>query len=95
MMKIMVRFLKVLIVFAFLFIGFDYFYVTSDYALVRTSWLNAGEISCGDIYVLGEKDLPYRDKTWSVQYRFVDVILLIHDDNGNEICRYASKGINN
>ena len=75
------------------YIACDYFYVTSDFALKHTHWLNAGDVSCGDVYFLVEEDMPQRNKMWSVQYRFIVVILWLYDDQGNIVCRYASKGI--
>ncbi len=94
MMMAMTKFVKGLGVFIAVALLVDYVYSTSNFVLKHTHWLNAGEnAGCADIYSFVDEDMQQRDKTWSVQYRFVDVILWTYDENGEVMCRYASKGI--
>lgn len=60
----------------------DYAYSTCTFTLARTHWLmsemGTGNAKFADTYSLSEQDFPLRDKTWDVQYRFVDLRLILY-----------------
>lgn len=96
MMKTLIRCVKPFLLFS-IFIGvyvlFDYFYTTSDFALKQNHWLlrTINHPDCSDTYILTDEDMTQRNQSWSVEYRFVDVILTLYDPNGSIKCAYASK----
>lgn len=96
MMKILIRCAKASLILSVLigsFILFDYFCSTSDSALKQNHWLirTMNDAECTDIYRLTDVDIPMRNQSWSVEYRFVDVILTLYHSDGSVTCDYASK----
>lgn len=96
MMKTLIRFVKASLIISVLiglFILFDYFRSTSDSALKQSHWLirTMNDAECTDIYKLTDADMPQRNQSWSVEYRFVDMILTLYDSDGSVKCDYASK----
>lgn len=71
----------------------DYFRATSEFALKQSHWLlrTVNHAECTDVYILTDQDMAERNHSWSVEYRFVDVILTLYDLNGAVKCDYASK----
>ena len=96
MMTIMIKSVKIFALFLGLALFWDYFYSTSNFALQRTHWLmsgiGTGNVDCSDTSPFDHVDLEARGRTWNVQYRFIDLKLIMYDPKTREmVCIYASK----
>lgn len=95
-MKILIRCVKAILILSFIIglcIWLDYLHSTSDRNLLQNHWLlrTMNHPACTDTYILTNDDLKNRNQYWTVQYRFIDVILTLRTFDGGVKCDYASK----
>lgn len=92
----MTKFVKVFGILIGLALVLDYVYSTSKFALERSNWLisdfGPGHAECADTYPFDGQRIEKRGITWDVQYRFIDLKLIVYDAKTGEMaCTYATK----
>ena len=96
MTMIMTKSLKVVLLVPLVIFILHYIYTTSNFALQHSRWLlsetGEGDIACSDTWPFQHVVVKDRGKTWDIQYRGFDMILIIYDAKTQKMaCHYVSK----